>query len=216
MAEQANDNRQVRGSNPLRSTIWVGNLAARVADCKSVTRETSVVRVHPGPPICSHSQIGEDVGLSSRRWWVQIPLGVPSYASSLAAGHPALTRGVKVQPFLACHMQMCWNWYTGWLEVPVPQKGVRVRAPPSVPYADVAQLADAASSNLAFLWVQVPSSVPYAGIAQLARAPAFQAGGYGFKSRYPLHVTVAQAARASDCGSEGCGFEFRQSPHMGR
>ena len=98
MAEQANDNRQVRGSNHLRSTIWVGNLAARVADCKSVTRETSVVRVHPGPPICSHSQIGEDVGLSSRRWWVQIPLGVPSYASSLAAGHPALTRDVKVQP----------------------------------------------------------------------------------------------------------------------
>ena len=113
-------------------------------------------------------------------------------------------------------MQMCWNWYTGWLEVPVSQKGVRIRLPPSAPYTDVAQLADAASSNLAFLWVQVPSSVPYAGIAQLARAPAFQAGGRGFDSRYPLHVAVAQMARASDCGSEGYGFEFRQSPHMGR
>ena len=30
--------------------IWVGNLAARVAGCKPVTLETSLVRVQPGPP----------------------------------------------------------------------------------------------------------------------------------------------------------------------
>ena len=30
--------------------IWVSNLAARVAGCKPVTFETSLVRVQPGPP----------------------------------------------------------------------------------------------------------------------------------------------------------------------
>ena len=34
-----------------------------------------------------------------------------------------------------------------------------------------------------------------------------------FESYQYLHVAVAQVARASDCGSEGYGFEFRQSPH---
>ena len=28
-------------------------------------------------------------------------------------------------------------------------------------------------------------------------------------------VTVAQSVRASDCGSEGCGFDSRQSPCIG-
>lgn len=36
-----------------------------------------------------------------------------------------------------------------------------------------------------------------------------------FESYQYLHVAVAQVARASDCGSEGYGFEFRQSPHKG-
>ena len=30
----------------------------------------------------------------------------------------------------------------------------------------------------------------FAGIAQLARAPAFQAGGRGFESRFPLQIVI--------------------------
>lgn len=45
--------KSLNGSSPLKvmcRDIWVSNLAARVAGCKPVTFETSLVRVQPGPP----------------------------------------------------------------------------------------------------------------------------------------------------------------------
>ena len=36
-----------------------------------------------------------------------------------------------------------------------------------------------------------------AGIAQLARAPAFQAGGRGFESRFPLQNSMGKIRKAS-------------------
>lgn len=43
-----------RGQN---ANIWVGSPAARAADCKSATLDTSKVRVLPGPPFPQHLRI---------------------------------------------------------------------------------------------------------------------------------------------------------------
>ena len=62
----------------------------------------------------------------------------------------------------------------------------RVRVAPRVPYTVVAQQADAASSNLALLRVRLPPTVPKCEYSSTGRAPAFQAGGRGFKPRCSL------------------------------
>ena len=41
----------------------------------------------------------------------------------------------------------------------------------------------------------------FAGIAQLARAPAFQAGGRGFESRFPLQVRSPRRGKAEEAAN---------------
>ena len=52
------------------------------------------------------------------------------------------------------------------------------------------------------------------GHSSVGRAPALQAGGREFKSRWFHHVAVAQLARAAGCGPAGRGFKLLRSPHV--
>lgn len=61
------------------SHIRVGSLAARAADCKSVTLETSVVRIHLDPLICGRGETGKRDRLKIC-WLTTIWVRVPSPA----------------------------------------------------------------------------------------------------------------------------------------